>query len=98
MEGKRFNREVSAKARKDTWEDITNKINATYLDAIRDNVDVEKKWWALNGQGREEIAAHKKIRNGTGEKPYKLVCGNAGPSNSYHNKTYISAYINIFSY
>lgn len=72
MESKRFNNEVTAKARKDTWEEITNKLNAAYLDAVRDKGEVEKKWWALKGQGREELSAHKKILGGTGEKPCSL--------------------------
>ncbi|KAK3880409.1 hypothetical protein Pcinc_015092 [Petrolisthes cinctipes] len=66
VEGKKFNNEVTAKARKDTWEEITNKINAAYFDAVRDKGDVEKKWWALKGQGREELSQHKKILGGTG--------------------------------
>lgn len=62
IEGKRFNTEVTA------WEDITTRINATFHDAIRVKGDVEKKWWALKAQGRKELAKHKKILKGTGEK------------------------------
>ncbi|KAK3880020.1 hypothetical protein Pcinc_015459 [Petrolisthes cinctipes] len=67
VEGKKFNNEVTAKARKDTWE-ITNKINAAYFDAVRDKGDVEKKWNLRN----EEVLIEELPEEGLEEEPQLL--------------------------
>lgn len=70
IEVKKFNSEVTAKMRRDTWEDVTRKLNASFPESVRTKSDIEKKWWALKAQGREELCNHRKSLAATGKKPY----------------------------
>ncbi|KAK3873457.1 hypothetical protein Pcinc_021534 [Petrolisthes cinctipes] len=69
LEGKRFNQDVTAQTRKDAWDNITRKINAAFPKSVRGKVDVEKKWWSLKAQGREELCNYNKYIGGTGGGP-----------------------------
>lgn len=70
IEGKKFDTDVTAKVRREAWEEITRKLNAAYPDTVRMKSEVEKKWWALKSQGREELCGYKKTLQGTGKNPY----------------------------
>lgn len=57
------------KVRREAWEEITGNLNAAYPDTVRMKSEVEKKWWALKSQGREELCSYKKTLQGTGKNP-----------------------------
>ncbi|KAK4307199.1 hypothetical protein Pmani_000800 [Petrolisthes manimaculis] len=69
IEGKKFDSAVTAKVRRDTWDEITRKLNAAFPDSVRLKSEIEKKWWALKAQGREELCQYNKILQGTGGGP-----------------------------
>ena len=43
IEGKKFNSEVTAKMRRDMWEDVTRNLNASFPESVRTKNDIEKK-------------------------------------------------------
>lgn len=69
VEGKKFNQHVTARQRAEVWENITTQINAAFPEVMRDVTEVEKKWWTLKAQGREEIHQYRKAVRGTGGGP-----------------------------
>ena len=70
LEGKKFTSKVTSKMRRDMWEEVTRKLNASFPESVRTKSDAEKKWWALKAQGREELCNHRKSSVATGKKPY----------------------------
>lgn len=58
--GKGMDECATARQKTEVWRTITQEINAAFPDVVRDVVEVEKKWWGLKGQGKEELKQYRK--------------------------------------
>lgn len=66
--GKGMDKYATASQKTEVWRTITQEINAAFPDVVRDVGDVERKWWNLKGQGKEELRQYRKAMHGAGKK------------------------------
>ncbi|XP_045105430.1 uncharacterized protein LOC123500949 [Portunus trituberculatus] len=62
----RFDNKVSSQTRTEAWEHITAALNAAFPHSQRIPNQVEKKWYSLKSEGKEEISTYNKVLKGTG--------------------------------
>lgn len=65
--GKDTAEDVSPSQRIEAWKTIAQEINAAFPEVVRGAKDVERRWWHLKGQGKEELKQYKAI-HGPGKK------------------------------
>ncbi|KAL1005186.1 hypothetical protein UPYG_G00055680 [Umbra pygmaea] len=68
LKGK-FGPGVTARDKKQRWEQIAQIINGSFPLLVRTSEDCEKRWYVLQSKAREEIAAHKRESSRTGGGP-----------------------------
>ena len=76
----RFGAGVTSKKKREAWEEICVKINASFPAVRRSTDDCEKRWYALQSQCRVEIADYKRAVAATGKSIINIACillGNA---------------------
>ncbi len=64
----KFGPSVTVQAKKQAWETIAQRINASFPLVVQTREDTEKWWYVLRSKEKEEIAAHKRESSCTGER------------------------------
>ena len=70
IENKSSDNKCSSSERKKTWDYIMAEINAAFPEERREKAEVEKKWYSLRSDGKEEIHKWKTAVMATGMSLY----------------------------
>lgn len=57
---------LTSRMKKEAWEELTERLNASAVNTQRTVEEVEKKWQNLLSTSKAEISSYRKTTNGTG--------------------------------
>lgn len=58
---------LTAKMKKQAWDEITNLINASHPMVVRTKEECEKRWYTVQSKAKERITNYARRMVGTGE-------------------------------